>query len=148
MILPPTSQAISSILNSLLATNQPYGMGNTGYTVRLGQNTVTPGSVAGWMNATFPGYVDITTGAGFTNGNDSIALQPTLTYGPPAGGFRWTANSGINTPQSINSVRIDFSNGTPIASGSVLPAQSVSNPGDQINLGPLQTIITVPAPVG
>lgn len=142
MLLSLTPQMVQSILGSLLASNLSLGAGNAGYIISLGQNVITPGSIGGWLNATFPGYTALTTIGGITNGNDSLLSQPPITIGPPAGGFRWTSNSGINTPQTINSIRLDFSNGTPIGTANLNPAQTVTRPGDQINVGPLQMILT------
>ena len=146
MLLSMTAQAVLNFINTLLASNLSLGSGNAGFIISLGQNTVSPGSIGGWLNATFPGYTPILTIGGITNGNDSLQQQATVTIGPPSGGFRWTANSGINGTQQINSIRLDFSNGTPIATANVFPAQSVTLPNDQINIGSIQMLITLPVP--
>lgn len=150
MLLSLTPQMAQSILGALQAANQPFGMGNGGYTLRLGQNAVQPGSIAGWLEASFPGYVAMTVTAGWANGNDTgLGLQATMTLLPPAGGFRFTGNSGLNgtNSQTIRAVRLDFTNGTPIGTANLDPAQTITLPGDQLNIGSIQEIVTPPTPV-
>lgn len=143
MLLKLTEQGMNQAMTALLASNISFG--NTGvgnYTLTLGQNIVTPGSIEGFSNATFNGSTPITTSPGFADGYDPIQGEKVLTLSPPSGGFRWVANSSFTGSQTIRSVRVDNAIlGIPLGTANLDTPIVVSSIGDQVVLGPIQISI-------
>jgi len=141
----PTSNMASKINQALLLSNISFG--NTGvgnYSLRLGKNLSTPGSIDGWAEADFDGYAAIQTAVGWVNGNDPVLGHPTMMLSPPAGGFRWVAGPNLSGPQTIKSIRIDNLVGNyPMGVGNIIPPITVGAVGDQVNIGPVYLTILI-----
>lgn len=111
---------------------------NGNFTVKLSKTNFNPADPSGFTEADFPGYAAKAATA-WGNGVDAATGMRALTLLAPAGGFRYTANGGLTEPQTIYGWLVTSVDANITMGGGLLPSPiTISEPGGQINLPPIQ----------
>jgi len=106
--------------------------------LQLSKSSFNVKTMVGWTAATFDGYAAKTSGS-WENGLDAVTGQKMLTLTPPTGGSRWVVGANQTTDEEIFGVRwVDPASGDPIASQLFPEPITLSSPGQQLNIGPIQ----------